>query len=204
MLRLLLIEDNEDDSLLIREMPESAKGDDFRIDWADRLSKGLARLQEAEFDAVLLDLSLPDSRGLDTLVKVQEHAARLPVIVLTGLNDENIAVEALQKGAQDYLVKGTFNDRVLAQAMRYAQVQDSGAGIPANEIANLFQKYRQVSSATVSAQKGTGLGLVICKMIVQAHGGNISVESKEGKGTIFTFTLPCAKGPESDAPNKGN
>lgn len=51
MLRLLLIEDNEDDSLLIREMPESAKGDDFRIDWADRLSEGLARLQEAEFDA---------------------------------------------------------------------------------------------------------------------------------------------------------
>jgi signal transduction histidine kinase/sensor domain CHASE-containing protein len=70
------------------------------------------------------------------------------------------------------------------------QVQDSGVGIPQNEIANLFQKYRQTSSAAVSAQKGTGLGLVICKMIVEAHGGKIWVESEEGKGAIFTFTLP--------------
>jgi signal transduction histidine kinase len=72
------------------------------------------------------------------------------------------------------------------------QVQDSGVGIPRDEIPNLFQKYRQGSSATVSAQKGTGLGLVICKMIVEAHDGKIWVESEEGKGTILTFTLPFA------------
>jgi signal transduction histidine kinase len=70
------------------------------------------------------------------------------------------------------------------------QVQDTGVGIPRDEIANLFQKYRQASNATVAAQKGTGLGLVICKMIVEAHGGKIWVESEEGKGAIFTFTLP--------------
>jgi signal transduction histidine kinase/sensor domain CHASE-containing protein len=70
------------------------------------------------------------------------------------------------------------------------QVQDSGVGIPREEIPNLFQKYRQASSATVSAQKGTGLGLVICKMIVEAHGGKIWVDSEEGKGAIFTVTLP--------------
>ncbi|TLY38260.1 MAG: adenylate cyclase, partial [Nitrospirae bacterium] len=70
------------------------------------------------------------------------------------------------------------------------QVEDSGVGIAKNEIANLFQKYRQASSATLSAQKGTGLGLVICKMIVEAHGGRIWAESEEGKGTTLTFTLP--------------
>ncbi|HZA54417.1 MAG TPA: ATP-binding protein [Candidatus Udaeobacter sp.] len=70
------------------------------------------------------------------------------------------------------------------------QVKDGGVGIPRDEIPNLFQKYRQASSATVSTQKGTGLGLVICKMIIEAHGGRMWVASEEGKGSTFTFTLP--------------
>ena len=70
------------------------------------------------------------------------------------------------------------------------EIQDSGVGIPHAEIKNLFQKYRQVKSLTVPAEKGTGLGLVICKMIVEAHGGTIWVDSEEGKGATFTFTLP--------------
>ena len=69
-------------------------------------------------------------------------------------------------------------------------VRDSGVGIPKEEIGNLFEKYRQTSSGKTSKQKGTGLGLVICKMIVEAHGGRIWVESEEGKGSTFTFTLP--------------
>ena len=87
------------------------------------------------------------------------------------------------------------------------EIQDSGVGILRAEIANLFQKYRQVNNLTVSAQKGTGLGLVICKMIVETHGGRIWVESEEGKGATFTFTLPfdgCANQEEDDflAPNR--
>ena len=73
-----------------------------------------------------------------------------------------------------------------------AWVKDSGVGIPADEIAKLFQKYRQTTSGKTAKQKGTGLGLVICKVIVEAHGGKIWVESEEGKGATFTFTLPCA------------
>jgi signal transduction histidine kinase len=69
-------------------------------------------------------------------------------------------------------------------------VKDSGVGIPAAEIDDLFQKYRQTKSGKSAAQKGTGLGLVICKMIVEAHGGKIWAESEEGKGTTFFFTLP--------------
>jgi signal transduction histidine kinase len=75
------------------------------------------------------------------------------------------------------------------------RVQDTGVGIPANEIANLFQKYQQSTSGKTSEQKGTGLGLVISKMIVEAHGGKIWVESEEGKGTKFTFTLPVGVNP---------
>lgn len=69
-------------------------------------------------------------------------------------------------------------------------VRDSGIGIPAEEIASLFQKYRQTTSGKSSRQKGTGLGLVICKMIVEAHEGQIWVESQQGKGTTFFFSLP--------------
>ncbi|MGH7769284.1 MAG: sensor histidine kinase, partial [Candidatus Binatia bacterium] len=74
------------------------------------------------------------------------------------------------------------------------EVQDSGAGIAESEIGNLFQKYRQSASGKTSAHKGTGLGLIICKMIVEAHGGRIWVESEEGKGAMFAFTLPLADG----------
>lgn len=69
-------------------------------------------------------------------------------------------------------------------------VKDNGMGIPSQEIGELFQKYRQTTSGKTSKHKGTGLGLVICKMIVEAHGGKIWVESKEGKGTTFSFSLP--------------
>ncbi len=70
-------------------------------------------------------------------------------------------------------------------------VKDNGVGIPADEIGGLFEKYRQTTSGKTAEQKGTGLGLVICKMIVEAHGGKIWVESEEGKGSTFTFTLPA-------------
>jgi PAS domain S-box-containing protein len=84
------------------------------------------------------------------------------------------------------------------------EVLDSGVGIPKNEIPQLFHKYRQASSATLSAEKGTGLGLVICKMIVEAHGGKIWVESEEGEGTAIIFTLPTAarvtQGPNAEVP----
>jgi hypothetical protein len=69
-------------------------------------------------------------------------------------------------------------------------VRDNGVGIPHTEVAKLFEKYRQCNNATESGHKGTGLGLVICKMVVQAHGGKIWVETEEGKGSIFIFSLP--------------
>ena len=71
-------------------------------------------------------------------------------------------------------------------------VKDNGVGISSAEIADLFEKYRQTESGKTSKNKGTGLGLVICKMIVEAHGGKIWVESEEGKRTAFFFTLPKA------------
>ena len=119
-LRVLLIEDNPGDARLIREMLAEARGVSLELECAERLSTGLERLSAADIEVVLLDLSLPDSFGLDTFTKAQARVPQVPIIVLTSLADEEVAVEAVRGGAQDYLVKGQVSGDLLARAMRYA------------------------------------------------------------------------------------
>ena len=120
LIHLLLIEDSPDDALIIREFLSDARQADFKVTHVEWLSAALARLSEEKFDAVLLDLQLPDSRGLDTFRSVQNAAPTLPVIVLSGFEDETTALTAVQEGAQDYLVKGHVSTAVLERAVRYA------------------------------------------------------------------------------------
>jgi len=93
---------------------------EYQIECADRLSTGLEHLVKGEFDVVLLDLGLPDSQGLDVLRKVRAQAPAVPIVVLTGLDDETLALQAMRQGAQDYLVKGDIDSKTLWRAMRYA------------------------------------------------------------------------------------
>jgi signal transduction histidine kinase len=120
--RALLIEDNPGDARLIREMLRDADAAHGRVELshADRLASGLEHLANRETDVVLLDLSLPDSRGLETFVRVHAAAPDVPVVVLSGLDDEAVAVRAVHDGAQDYLVKGQVDGGVLLRSMRYA------------------------------------------------------------------------------------
>lgn len=85
-----------------------------------RLEDALRLLEERQFDAVLLDLSLPDSDGLETVASVHEHAPDVPIVVVTGVWEENLGVDALRAGAQDYLVKGEIDVKALVRALRYA------------------------------------------------------------------------------------
>ncbi len=117
---ILLIEDNPGDARLIKEMLAEAGNGSFVLRRCDRLSSGLEQLTANGTDIVLLDLSLPDSQGLDTVTRVHSGAGRFPIVVLTGLDDETLAVRAVQHGAQDYLVKGHFDSRLLQHAIRYA------------------------------------------------------------------------------------
>jgi PAS domain S-box-containing protein len=119
-IKLLLLEDNPSDARLIREMLIEATHVMFTLKSADRLSNGLALLQEDTFDVLLMDLSLPDSQGLETLVAVHKHTPNLPIVVLTGFDDETTGIKAVQNGAQDYLVKGQVDSHLLVRALRYA------------------------------------------------------------------------------------
>src|SRR5688500_18485298 len=105
---VLLVEDNLADARLFQAMLDEYSGE-YPTVHVERLSEALRRLtQEGEFAIVLLDLSLPDSTGLDTIRAVRKQAPQIPIIVLTGLDDEEVGTKAVQEGAQDYLVKGQF------------------------------------------------------------------------------------------------
>jgi diguanylate cyclase (GGDEF)-like protein len=117
---VLLIEDNPGDARLIREMIGQAPDASFELHLADRLSRGLERLAAGEIALVLLDLSLPDSAGLDTFAKVYAESPAVPIIVLTGNDDQTLALSAVKAGAQDYLVKGRLDAELLLRSMHYS------------------------------------------------------------------------------------
>jgi signal transduction histidine kinase len=120
-LNVLLIEDNPGDARLIQLMLDEAAAEiEVALARADRLSAGLEWLHGSPIDVVLLDLSLPDSQGFDTFTRLHDHAPSVPIVVLSGLQDEEMAVRAVHAGAQDYLVKGQVNGHVLVRALRYA------------------------------------------------------------------------------------
>ena len=121
---VLLIEDNPGDARLLQEMLAEADRARFELECVDNLTSGIDRLSKGSIDVILLDLSLPDSHGLDTLRRVLTLPMELPIVViLTGTDNEALAVQALRAGAQDYLIKGQTDGNVLVRSMRYAMVR---------------------------------------------------------------------------------
>src|SRR6266567_2899030 len=119
-IRALLIEDNEGDVRLMKEVLADTAGTLVELSQVYRLGDALSRLAKETFDVVLLDLSLPDSQGLHTFDQAHQAAGHSPILVLTGLDDQALAISALQRGAQDYLVKGQFDGNRLMQTIRFA------------------------------------------------------------------------------------
>ena len=119
-LRILIVEDNPADADLIREMLAQADLLHFEAESVQRLSGALARLERKDVDLVLMDLGLPDSQGLPTFHALRKAAPGIPVIVLSGNDDQELAIAAVRDGAQDYLVKGRFGGDLLVRAVRYA------------------------------------------------------------------------------------
>ena len=115
-----MIEDNAGDARLIQEMLTEEKFGISKIERVDRLSKGLDRLAAGGIDAVLLDLGLPDSQGLSTFEKIHAAAKQVPILILTAFKDDALALEAVRRGAQDYLIKGKIDAALLIRAITYA------------------------------------------------------------------------------------
>src|ERR1700688_2450637 len=119
-LHVLLVEDNAGNSRLLRKMFSTEKVGSFELTHLLRMSEAMIHLAKGGVDVLLLDMGLPDAHGLDTVRQAHAAAPNVPLIVLTGLDDEALAAEALKEGAQDYLIKGQIENRALPRALRHA------------------------------------------------------------------------------------
>ena len=119
-IRVLLIEDNEGDADLVREGLDGESSVHFHVDWATTLEAGRERLAQEKADLVLLDLSLPDSQGMDTFRTIRSLVPQLPVVILTGLDDKELSFQTIHEGGQDFLVKGQATPQFMDRIIRYA------------------------------------------------------------------------------------
>lgn len=119
-LKVLLVEDNLGDVRLVKEALADVNILNLELEHVTRLDVAMKRFREEHFDVTLLDLSLPDSQGLETFMRAYAQAAGVPIVVLTGLDDEGVGLKAVRAGAQDYLIKGQLDGKVMVRAIRYA------------------------------------------------------------------------------------
>ena len=159
-IEVLLIEDNPGDAYLIRKTLIEDQPAQFNLTHVKKLGTGLKKLNEGQFDVVLCDLGLPDSQGFDTFYKVKSKVPDMPLIILSGLNDETIAVKAVHNGAQDYLVKGQVDSNLLNRAIRYS-IERKKMEVSLRESE---KKY-----STLVEMSGDGITLIQCGKIIFAN-----------------------------------
>lgn len=146
-IKVLLVEDNPEDVLLLEKILQKGGTGRFELEPVASLKLALERMRVRDFDVVLLDLSLPDSHGLKAFSVLQEAAPEIPIIVLSGLDDETMALGAVHAGAQDYLVKGRVDSQLLTRAMIYAMER-------AQAKADLFKAEEKYRSIFMNAVEG--------------------------------------------------
>jgi DNA-binding NarL/FixJ family response regulator len=175
-LRILIVEDNPADADLIREMLAQTDSLHFEAESVQRLSGALARLERKDVDLVLMDLGLPDSQGLPTFHALRKAAPDIPVIVLSGNDDQELAIAAVREGAQDYLVKGRIGGDLLVRAVRYALERE-----------RLVSELRE---ALANVKTLTGLLPICagCKKIRDDNGYWNQVDSYVSRHSEATFT----------------
>ncbi len=155
-IHILLIEDNETDAILIQGDLQQAMGDQVTITHVERLSSALELIHKKSFDLILSDLTLPDSDGIATINQLREHAASIPIAVLSFRDDEKLAIKTIKAGAQDYLVKSSLTGGVLARVIRYSierqRIEESNRKAQ-NRFQTIFEKV-PLGIALVNLQTG--------------------------------------------------
>ena len=126
IIKILYVEDDMDHAVLIRELLEEIKNVHYKLTHVQRIDEALLEIDNEDYDIVLLDLSLPDEQGVNTVARVCEQAPDIPVVVISGTDDETMAIKALQKGADEYLVKGKVKNHSLSRILRYAIMRHKG------------------------------------------------------------------------------
>jgi signal transduction histidine kinase len=156
-LDILIIEDNPADLYLLKKMLKSTRLNISNLYTAQRIDEAQQLLNNQKVHLALLDLSLPDSSGIQSYYAIKTAAKKVPIIILTGLADSSVALEAIKEGAQDYLVKGEFNEAFLARAIQYSfeRVQNEEEMTRQQLI-----KQQEITTAVLTAQENerTALG----------------------------------------------
>lgn len=197
-IKVLLVEDNPGDARLIREMLAEAGEGQFVITHVERLGDAFHRLDEEHDDVILLDLSLPDSHGLETFSEIHDRGSGVPVIVLTGLGDESIAVKAMQEGAQDYLVKGEVVGALLARSIRYAIERHKKVS---EELQEATKEKTGKVIGFIGAKGGVGtttVALNVATALVQMERSVVALEFRSSPGT---FSLQMNQTPSDGLQN---
>ncbi|MEZ4524545.1 MAG: response regulator [Desulfobacterales bacterium] len=120
MFSILIVEDNPDDVFLLRELLESSEEVHFKILHEDRMDKAKSAAMQYHVDVAVIDLSLPDSFGIDTFHSFHDAFPQIPVVIMTGSKDYELALETVRNGAQDYLFKGEHSATAIVRTLRYA------------------------------------------------------------------------------------
>lgn len=199
-INVLLIEDNPGDTRLIRELFAEVKGMTVCLLCADRLSSGIQQISDGGVDVILLDLTLPDSRGFDTFSQLRAHADELPVILMTGVDDEELATRCVREGAQDYMVKGTVTPQSLARSIRFAveRQRSASAGLdarpkaePGRVLAFLGAK-GGVGTTTVALNTAAVLARQkksVIALELRPYGGSFSSQTQQNPSRTLKYLL---------------
>lgn len=182
-IKVLLVEDNSGDAYLLEEDLRDVPGQEFDLTHVECLDEASARLRQEEYDVVLLDLSLPDSSGLDTVKRAYSEAPTVPIVVLTGRDDEALGLSAVHEGAQDYLVKGQTQGRMLVRAIYYALERERLQ----EEREQLIQKLQE-ALATVKRLSGLLPICASCKKIRNDGGYWQQIEQYLNEHSEATFS----------------
>ncbi|MBD2571331.1 hybrid sensor histidine kinase/response regulator [Anabaena lutea] len=185
--KILLIEDNLAEARLLQEFLKQAQTKEFSLVHVQRLRDAFAELSQQIYDVILLDLTLPDSQGLSSLPLLISHAPSTPIVVLTNTNDEELAIEAVRQGAQDYLVKRQVNPDVLVRSVRYAI-----------ERKQVLEQLRTVNQALENRVEERTAELVKAKEINQFKSEFVSMLSHDIRNPLNTILLAAGLLQNSD------
>ena len=164
--KILLVEDSDTDALLLQESILSSGATDISISVVQSLKEAEEYLKNNHPDAVLLDLTLPDSSGLDTVRRVRQISPDLPIVVLTGIDDENMGVEALRTGVQDYLVKGQTDGRTITRVIHYS-IERKQAEEAIKKAATRFEILSDTASKLLESKNPQQIINALCSRVME-------------------------------------